>query len=84
MMTYPESMSGSLQSVGSSWGQPTVPLATEGYDTSMVPGTMMPCQTSLRDTDSATGQMTIEYNPLVQAIAGCDKAERFAATSGQP
>ena len=83
-MTSPESMSGSLQSVGSSWGQPTVPLATEGYDTSMVPGTMMPCQTSLRDTDSATGQMTIEYKPLVQAIPGFDNAARFAATSGQP
>ena len=83
-MTSPESMSGSLQSVGSSWGQPAVPLATEGYGTSMVPGTMMPCQISLRDTGSATRQMTIEYKPLVQAMAGFDNAARFAATSGQP
>ena len=64
-MTSPESMSGSLQSIGSSWAQPSVPLTTEGNDTLTVPGTV---QTSLRNTDSATGELTISYNPLVPVI----------------
>ena len=59
-MTSPESMSGSLQSVDSSWSnvaQPIVPSTID--DTSMVPGTMVSRhQTSLLGIDIATGQMT--------------------------
>ena len=59
-MTSSESMSGYLHSVESSWksvGQPNGLSTT--YDTSMVPGTMIPRhQTSLLGIDIATGQMT--------------------------
>ena len=60
-------------------------LRLQPYETSMVPGAMLPRQQiSLQGIDIATGQMTTEHHSLAPAIPGLDDAARLAATSLPP